>query len=425
MDLIDDDKKEKGSDYAKIAKAIGAVQSKGIKVSLININTSDYGFKPDVEHNRILYGLKALSNVGSDVVDKIKEGRPYSGIKDFMNRCPLKKTAIINLIKAGAFDEVDKSFKSRKEIMAYYLMNVCDAKKKLNLQNFNGLIQSGLVPKNLELQVRVYNFTKYLKDYKKQGKYYVFDDQCMQFFDRFLSNYTDSLEVINGVCCIPQIKWDKIYQTLMDAARDWLKNNQEEVLAEYNWLLFKEVWDKYAKGNESSWEMSALCFYYGKHELADVNNARYGVVDFNDLSSTPVVDYFYKRGRNQIPIYKLYRIMGTVLAKNDNKCSVILLTTTGIVNVKFTRDYYAMFKKQISQIQPNGKKKVMEKGWFTRGRMLLITGFRRDDQFVAKTYANTEGHQLYLIEEVVGDQIKITHDRYSGKDVIEEEEEAE
>ena len=107
---FDDDgevvKKEKGSDYAKIAKAIGAITSKGIEVSLVNINTSDYGYKPDVEHNRILYGLKALSNISGEVVEKIKAGRPYFGIKDFMNRCPLTKTAMINLIKAGAFDEI-------------------------------------------------------------------------------------------------------------------------------------------------------------------------------------------------------------------------------------------------------------------------------------------------------------------------------
>ena len=423
-DIIDDDgeekKKEKGSDYAKIAKAIGAIQSKGIKVSLININTSDYGFKPDIENNRILYGLKALSNIGNDVVDKIKEGRPYLGIKDFMNRCNIKKTAIINLIKAGAFDEVDKSFKNRKEIMVYFLMCNCDAKKKLNLQNFNGLIQHGLVPQELELQVRVYNFTKYLKETKKSGKYFVFDDVCIQFYEKFLNDYLDCLEVINGVTCILQTKWDKIYQNLMDAARDWLKNNQEEVLNDYNWLLFKELWDKYAKGNESSWEMASLCFYYGKHELADVNNYKYGVVNFYDLSPTPEVEYFY---RKVIPVYKLHRIMGTVLAKNDNKCSVILLTTTGVVTVKFTRDYYAMFKKQISQVQANGKKKVMEKGWFTRGRMLLVTGYRSADTFISKTYANTESHQLYLIEEVINDEIKIRHDRYTNINTFEEENE--
>ena len=45
-----------------------------------------------------------------------------------MNRCPLTKTAMINVIKAGAFDEIETSFKSRKEIMVYYISQVCDAK---------------------------------------------------------------------------------------------------------------------------------------------------------------------------------------------------------------------------------------------------------------------------------------------------------
>ena len=71
---------------------------------------------------------------------------------------------------------------------------------------------------------------------------------------------------------------------------------------------------------------------------------KYGIVDFNELSPIPEVDYFFKRGNNQIPIYKLHRIAGTVLAKNDTRCSVMLLTTTGVVSVKFSRDYYAMFK---------------------------------------------------------------------------------
>ena len=39
------------TDYAKIAKAIGDVRSKGIKVSLANINKSSFGFAPDVENN--------------------------------------------------------------------------------------------------------------------------------------------------------------------------------------------------------------------------------------------------------------------------------------------------------------------------------------------------------------------------------------
>ena len=67
-------------------------------------------------------------------IEKIIAGRPYSGIKDFMARCPLTKTAMINLIKAGAFDEVDKDFGDRRTIMAYYISQVCGAKTKLTLQ---------------------------------------------------------------------------------------------------------------------------------------------------------------------------------------------------------------------------------------------------------------------------------------------------
>jgi hypothetical protein len=38
------------------------------------------------------------------------------------------------------------------------------------------------------------------------------------------------LDVINGITCILQSKWDKIYKKEMDEVRDWLKENQEEVL---------------------------------------------------------------------------------------------------------------------------------------------------------------------------------------------------
>ena len=338
-----------------------------------------------------------------------------------MTRCPLTKTAMINLIKAGAFDEIETALPNRKTIMAYYISQVCEAKKKLTLQNFNGLIQHNLVPKELELQVRVFNFTKYIKANKKVGKYFAFDDVCTQFYEKFLPDYIEELEVINGITCILQDKWEKIYKKHMDVAREWLKANQETVLDTYNKMLFKETWDKYAAGNTSHWEMDALCFYHGKHELADVDVNRYGIVDFNNLSPDPEVDYFFKRGNVQIPIYKLHRIIGTVLAKNDARTSITLLTTTGVVTVKFTREYYSMFKKQISQIQPDGTKKVMEKGWFGRGNMLMITGFRRDDQFVGKTYKSTETHQLYKITEVVNGELKLQHERWISSDAIEED----
>lgn len=409
-------KKEKSTDYAKVAKALGDIISKGIKISLIDINRSNYSFEPDVENNQILFGMKALNGVGAPVIDAIIQNRPFSSFTDFMNRCPLNKTAMFSLIKAGSFDLLEKDWaeelgvEPRLLIMVYYILKVCDAKKRLTLQNFNGLIQRDLIPASLEFQKRVFTFNKYLKAEKKVGKYYIFDDVCEKFYSQFFD--MEKLSVINGITCILQTDWDKIYQKEMDTARDWLKENQEEVLKEFNYILFKECWDKYATGTISAWEMESLCFYYHNHELIDVDVDKYGISNFFDMPETPIVDYFFKRNGKEIPIYKTYKIIGTVISKNDTRSSVTILTTNGVVNVKFTKEYFAMFNRQISEVQEDGTKKVMEKGWMTRGTKLMITGFRREDTFVAKSYKSSATHQLYKITNVENGEMQLEHKRY-------------
>ena len=409
-------KKERTTDYGKIAKAIGDIMSRGIRVSLVDINKSSYSFEPDPDSNEILFGMKALSNVGGPVIEQIIAHRPYTGIADFMARCPLNKSAMFSLIKAGAFDKLETEWakelqiEPRMLVMTYYISKVCEAKKRLTLQNFNGLIEHNLIPEELDLQKRTFNFTKYLKANKKVGKYYVFDNICEEFYNKYFDQ--DQLEIINGLTCIQQTKWDKIYQNIMDTARDWLKTHHNEILQKYNDLLFKECWDKYATGNISSYEMEALCFYYHDHELKDVKKNKYGIVDFNMLPEEPQVDYFFKRNGRDVPIFKISKIVGTVIGKNDTKSSITLLTTTGVVNVKFTKEYFAMYNRQISEKQADGTKKVVEKGWFTRGVKLLIAGFRRDDTFVAKTYKNNGFHQLYKIINITSNgEIELIHDR--------------
>lgn len=413
-------KKVKSVDYEKIATAIGTMTSRGIEVSLVNINSSEASFEPDEENNRILYGLKALSNINDEIINKIKEGRPYEGIKDFMNRVPIKKLAMISLIKAGAFDEVDKYFNNRKEIMAYYILQVSDMKKRLTLQNFNGLINHNLVPKELELQIRVFNFNKYLKSFKFED-YYILNETSMGFIDKHLKEITDELDLSFNQPKIKQLVWDKYYKSYMDVARNWIKDNYDELLCKFNDMLFMETWEKYAGGTQSSWEINSLCFYHGEHELEHINNIKYNIKDFNSLKSCDV-DYYFKKAGKQIPIYKLNRIAGAVISKNDNRHTVTLLTTTGVVNVKFTSEYYGMFKKQVSQVQSDGSKKIIERSWFKRGTLLLITGFRRENEFVGKTYASTVGHQLYKITNVIGEDIILQHERVAPSGAIEEDE---
>ena len=410
------EKKEKSTDYSKVAKAVNDIINKGIKVSLVDINKSNYSFEPDVDNNEILFGMKALSNISGTTIEQIKINRPYDSIADFMVKCPLNKSAMISLIKGGAFDKVDNKYavaagiETRIWTMIYYLSKVCDAKKRLTLQNFNGLLQHNLIPEELDFQKRTFNFNKYLKASQKVGKYYIFNVPCEEFYNKYFD--IDQLEVINGYTCILQTRWDKIYQDVMAEARTYLQNHQEEMLKQFNTVLFKECWDKYAQGNISAWEMEALCFYYHEHELAHINNLKYGLVDFFDLNNEPEIDTMFKRNGKDIPIFKTYKIIGTVINKNDNRNSITLLTTKGVVPIKFTKEYFAMFNRQLSELGEDGTKHVVEKGWFTRGTKVLITGFRREDMFVAKTYTKTATHQLYKIEEVYenGD-MKLTHER--------------
>ena len=407
-------RKTSSTDYGKMAKALGEIIGAGIKISLVDINKSDYGFKPDVENNQILFGMKALGNVGEPIIEQIKAGRPYSSFKDFLSRTNINKTAMINLIKGGAFDNLEKSWipheEVRKLIMAYYLSLTSDPKKKLTLQNFNGLLQNNLVPDTLDFEKKIFYFNKYLKDYKWKDYYYIPHNHAMDFYS---NNFDmDLIDIQNNVYLIKQKDWDKIYKKIMETVRIWLTNNQEQVLKELNTKLFKAEWEKYATGSLSAWEMSALCFYYHEHELKYIDKQKYGIRNFNNLSSVPEIDYFFNRNGKQIPIYKLCRIAGTVIGKNDIRHSVTLLTTDGVINVKFTRDYYAMFNRQISEVDESGVKKVKEKGWFTRGTKLLINGYRRDDTFVAKKYKSTGGHTLYKITDVEGKNISLTSTRY-------------
>ena len=414
--------KEKSTDYTKIAKALGNIINKGIKVSLIDINESDYGFKPDADNNEILFGLKSLNGVGDAVIEEIINKRPYTGIKDFINRCPLNKTVMISLIKSGAFDKIDNhwakdiSEEPRKAIMAYYIWRIYDKKKRITLQNMAGLIKYNLLPEQNDNQImarRIYEFNRYLKAKCKNiydSTTYLLDDRSLNFLAEI-----NKLDIVEDNKLGVKV-WDKYYQEWMDIFREWIAENKNEILTLLNNKIFIDTWNKYAKGTISAWEMQSLCFYYHEHELKNIDNKQYGISDFNLLSSIPEVDYYFKRGGKSIPIYKTFKIAGTVLGKDDTRSSVTILTTTGVVNVKFTKEHYAMYNKQISEIQSDGTKKVQEKGWFGRGNIIMVTGFRRDDSFVVKTYKHTPTHSIYLINNINGKKITLNHNRFGMED---------
>jgi DNA polymerase-3 subunit alpha len=404
---------EAATNYGKIAKAVGNMIAHGIHVSLVDINNSEYGFEPDEKNNSILYGLKSLNGVGGEVVQEIIKHRPYSSWQDFLSKVKANKTVMVSLIKAGAFDQ----FGERKEIMKEYIWSVCEPKKRITLQNFNGLIKKSLVPQELAFEKRVFMFNKLLKKKFKSVDYFLLsDDYYYNFYAQYFD--IDLLEPYNGTIAIQEKEWKKIYNKAMEPAKNYFKEHQKEILNVLNDKIFQESWDKYAAGTYSDWEMDSLGMYYHDHSLAHVELGRYDIVEFNDLAEEPIVDYTFKRNGVEIPIFKTFRIAGTVIAKDDAHSSISLLTIgSGVVTVKMGRDYFAKYNRRISEIMPDGTKKVREVGWFQKGTLVIFNGFRRNNMFIEKTYKKSLYHGLYKITAINEDgSLESTWRRYGEEE---------
>ena len=388
-------KKTKSANYGKIATAIGKIKSSGVDVAPPDINKSSFTFYPDVENNTIRYGLSGITKVGEELVKAIMDGRPYSSVTDLTRRVKINKAQVINLIKSGAFD----CFGDRMQVMREYINSVSDTKNRITLQNMKMLCDFGLIPKEYDLQRRVYNFNKYVKKFK-YDTYYLFDDVAMHFYEANfdMDKLTPSDESESGFM-IKQTTWDNIYQHHMDIIRPWVKKNAGVLLEQVNERLTSDMWSKYCVGSLSKWEMDAVSFYSHDHELKNLRKDLYEIVNFSSIPENPVVERVLPIKGRQIPIFKLYRIAGTILDKDKNKKTVTLLTTDGVVTVKIFGAVFTHYDKQISEKGADGKKHVIEKSWLSRGNKIIVTGIKQSDGFLAKKYSRTPYHLVELITD--------------------------
>ncbi|NLB77383.1 MAG: hypothetical protein GX796_00640, partial [Clostridiaceae bacterium] len=78
---------------------------------------------------------------------------------------------------------------------------------------------------------------------------------------------------------------------------------------------------------------------------------------------------------------------------------------------------FTKYDKQISVKQDDGKKKIMERSWFTRGNKLLITGIRRGDVFIPKIYKSGQYQEPFLLIKEIDDNGELTlqYSRYDDQ----------
>lgn len=414
----DDDLSSSASNtnYGKIATAISNMQKQGVKIALPDINSADFGFKPDAENDQIIFGLKAINSVNDELASMIVERRPYADPYDFYQKLPgFPIKSYLNLIKAGAFDACTPG-QTRVQILHQFLEAVgkekVPEKASLNMQNFASVASLQILPREYEFPARLFFFRQALRNAKwsfsEATPLYIFFDAHL------LPNWHEGEEYRfeeNGSITILEKPFEKWYKKAMAPVSQWLKT--KEAVDAYNKAAVayyaQELWQKYCSGTIPHWEMESLSFYYTEHELAHAPAVQYQVDDFFSLPKTPMV----AEQTEKYTLYKLNRIWGTVLDKNKNRHSITLLTPTGVVNVKFYAGSFAHYDKRISKVLPDGKKKeVLEESWFQRGAMLLITGIRRDDVFFPKSYKRSIfSHSVCRINAITTEGLDLQTER--------------
>lgn len=415
------------TNYGKMAVAIALAQRENVKVELPLINSAQFGFQPDIQNNRIIFGLKGIKGINDDLVHSIMLNRPFKNIEDFGKRMletkEIQTSKMVQLIKAGCFKELHS--KDKKETMQWFLKKyVYEPTEKLTMQQFGSVKELGIIPNELEICVKMANFKKYVLDDEGFYKNYIepekklpkrgYHDRCFILDDNsqpfFKEHFTEEsvIKTNGGYYIISEKMFTKEVDRYIEPLKEWFKS--EDTIKLYNSKKYEEVWKKYAEGNEASWSMQALSYYDKEHELAYIDEEKYGIVNFFDLSEEPEPYDYYTRyidgEAKAFPKFTISRIAGTVIQFDNLHNTVMLLTKYGVVQIKFNKGHYAFYNKQISaKLDENSDKKtVLEKSWLSRGSKIIVAGIRQEDNFKPMIYKDTiYQHTVNRIQEVYDD----------------------
>ena len=404
----------KSADYNKIAKAVSLLSKQGVNIRPVDINKSQKDFTLDADKNEIHFGLAGVKGLKEKVIEKIIALGPFESLHDFIEKTAADIASITVLIKAGAFDDFD----SRIDNIEKIALLKSGLKTKLDGQNLLMLSRKNFWPQDTDELVasqKIFNFSQYLKKLSKEElsaegyeekEWYALDDRACEFLGK--------LEFNHDGFAINAKAWKHVYDIAMTPIKNYLKEYQEEMLEKVNIKIMQDWKEKYFPNDDfAQWEIEAMGICFSEHPMQNVIN----VGDFDELPAEPEIATVFKTqtGRT-VPLYRLSRICGVVIAKDKLHSSITLLTPTGPVEVKFRKEQFAHYDSQISQ-QVGGKKKVIERSWFNRGVGLVIQGMRQDDQFLAKGYKNSPmKHTAYKITQILDNgKFEVQTERKKGQ----------
>jgi len=432
----DENTENKSTNYGKIAIAVNTIKKTGVTIANPLINSAKFGYIPDIKNNRIIVGLKAINGIGDDIAQSLIVNAPYTSFQDFCIRMIdtkiVSNSQMIALIKAGCFLELDSV--DRMKTMSYYINTYLFSNTtKLTMSQFAKIQEFNLIPLKLQEIVKINNFKDYvlnedgfIKTIIEPNKKIIpkcgYHDRCFSldhnsqaFFQKHFSEES-VIGIEKGFYLISEKKFLKELNLKLQPLRDWFE--QEETLNLYNQAMFDNIFmEKVKSNNVNKWSMDVLTYYDNDHELKDINNQKYDIINFTEQPEIPEMYDSYSKYINGVrhifPKKTIHRIAGTVISSDNNHAQITLLTVYGVINVKLNKGQYAYYGKRISKTDKStGKKHVMDESWFKRGTLLLVCGYREEAIFRAYRYNDTvfthtvnkiieinKNHELIIINE--------------------------
>lgn len=429
-----DEENDGTTNYGKIAKAIYRSMNFGVPVLPPDINKSGISFTPIEENNTILFGLGGINGVNQEIAKEIINGRPYTSFKQFydyhkelqvkqddvIRKSLLTKSKIIKLIQSGCFDCFNTN---RITTMKWFIYYETLQKESLTIANLPKAIEYG-VSFNESL-IKMYNFKQYVinknnfycKDpnFKSKKHYIVEPKFALPYLEQHylfdMKEEDDYYYESNNLIII-----DKSLEKVMKKELEQLKEqlNDKTIIDEYNKKMLQENYISAIKDeNVNRWAFQASSFYHnGKHELDEVDLYNYNISCFSYLNEIPIFEE--KSYKNRVwKQYDLTCICGTVLDRQDNNHLVNILTSDNkVITINMAQAQFGYYKQTISKVI-DGKKVVIDDSWLKRGKIIIVSGYRRDDNFFAKKYKNSfTKHLVSLVTKINKDKtLEIQYER--------------
>ena len=419
---------QRTTDYGKLARALGEMHSIGVKILLPDINKARLDFSPDVHRNAILFGLKAITGINDETAKSIILHRPYTSLRQFTEKLGINRFQIINLIKAGAFDELEK--RPRRQIMESYLYSDVAEQvpllKTLTTAQLEKCVQGKFLPNEYADQAKMIFFQKWIKAHNLTSIdnrwYYVLEDEdTLKFFNAYFKHkltQESDFTVVSGSVTVKRPALDKLIEESVTPLKTWFKSPtatnayRDYIIAE----KLTALTDRVCAGSLGRWEMESLSCYYTEHELAHFDRIKYDISDYNAMPEEPIAIGYRtdKTTGASIPVYRIQNIAGTVLKVDRMRRIVTILTTTGVVDVKFSYSAFALYSRQISVLCFRIKK-VIDGAWLARGEKLIISGYRKDNMFTARRdYSDPSSRVVKRIVVTPTGGFEIIKDREKG-----------